>query len=454
MKNWRGLIIPGLLAVALLATAAWGYGEYRARQHLQNRAESQYQKDALELSWHVDNISGQLAQVMVASSQEKNVIGLATLWREAFAAQSSIGGLPLAFIPLSKTEKFLSDVGEAAYGLLERAIQNAEGLTAKDKEVIAQLYDRSKTLKNDLSKLSAQVLHKNLSWTEVETAAVAQNKKLQDNTILDGFELMEKKMEEYPELNLSRDFDPIKPDTRVVREDKKIDAEQAKKAAREWWYSPGDQHEVKVVYQGVGDIPEYGLEIVPSPGEGEPVYLSVSKLDGTVLWAVKPRTIGPTGIDVSEAERRALGFLEKRGFKDVIAVKVEQEDDSAVYTFVPRQGEVLLYPDQLKVMVALDNGEINGFEGATHYMFHRERTLPAPVLSEKDLQKLISPNLRIELVRPALISNSRGREVLTWEVRGSYEDDKFAIFYNAQTGSEEEITRITPPPRFVFSAAG
>ncbi|MCR4440648.1 MAG: germination protein YpeB [Peptococcaceae bacterium] len=454
MKKWRSMLIPGLLVAALLVTGAWGYGEYRTRQHLQNRAESQYQKDALELSWHLDNISGQLAQLMVTSSREKNVIGLATLWRDVFAAQSSIGGLPLAFIPLSNTEKFLSDAGEAAFGILKRVVQGAGELTKKDKEIIAQLYDRSKTLKGDMNKLSARVLDRDLNWTEVETAAVNQNKKLQDNTILDGFELMEKKMEEYPELNLGKDLDPVKPDTRVVREDKKIDVEQAKKAAREWWYSPGDEHAVKVVYQGVGDIPEYGLEITPSPGENEPVYISVSKLDGTVIWAVKPRAINAPGIDFSEAERRALAFLQKRGFENVVTVNVAQEDDSAVYTFVPRQGEVLLYPDQLKVMVALDNGEINGFEGASYYMYHRERTLEAPALSEKDLRKLISPNLKVELVRPALISSGRGMEVLTWEVRGSYENEKFVIFYNAQTGSEEEITRITPPPRFTFTVAG
>ena len=453
IRDWRYWILPAFLVLALLGVGYWGYDEYRARQSLQNRAESQYQKDFYELTWHVDEIAGQLARLMVSASREQNVLGLATLWRQIFAAQANIGGLPLAYVPLSKTEKFLSDTGEAAFALLNRTTQSEEGLTDKDVQVLEKLYGRAKVLKEDLAQLAAKILDRELSWTQVEVAAKQAGGELEDNTIVDGFELMEQKMEEYPEINVDEEFAQVRPDTKVVRSNQKISLEKAKEIARNWWFQPGDRHTANLTYEGVGDIPTYGLEFPPLEGES-PVYIDISKLDGSVVWAMKPKTVVQIDIDLSEGERSAKSFLESHGFNNMVAVKVEQEGNTGVYTFVPRQGEVLLYPDQVKVQVAQDNGEVIGFEGTPYYMFHRKRELPAPEISEAGLRKMLSPRLKVELIRQALITNYWGKEILAWEVRGSFGEEKFAIFYNAETGSEEDIVRITPPPKFEFSVAG
>ena len=450
LESFRKWIIPGLLVLVLAAVGTWGYREYYDRQRLQNRAESQYQLSFHELSWHVDMISGQLAQLIVASSKEQNVLGLATVWRQVFAAQANIGGLPLAFVPLSKTEKFLFDAGEVSFALLSRVTQSNAGLADQDAEIIAELYDRAKLLKNELASMGAQILNRQLSWTQVEMAALQFNGELEDNTIINGFQLMEKKMEEYPEINLGDDFAQVKPDVKKVEGNMEISPGKAIEIARNWWFGQEDKHTGKLTYEGVGDVPTYGIEFEPQSQETVPVYVDISKLDGTIIWAMRPKDSIGANIDLSNGERRGLAFLQAHGFNNMVLVKVEQQDTMGVYTFVPRQGEVLLYPDQVKVQVALDNGEITGYEGTPYYMFHKDRALPVASLSEVQLRKQISPNLNVELIRPALISNYWGKEILAWEVRGSYEEEKFVLFYNAITGSEEEISRITPTQKFEF----
>ena len=131
----------------------WGYQESRLRQELQNRAESQYQKAFHELTWHLDNITGQLAQALVSSSKEQTVLTLATVWRQVFAAQSNLGGLPLAYVPLSKTEKFLSDTGEVANTLLAQTARGQATLQEESSKVLEELYHRCKTLGDELNKL-------------------------------------------------------------------------------------------------------------------------------------------------------------------------------------------------------------------------------------------------------------------------------------------------------------
>ncbi|MDX9872734.1 MAG: germination protein YpeB [Clostridia bacterium] len=453
MRNKRNWIIPGILILALLATGVWGLQESQARQGLQNRAESQYQKNFYELVWHIDIITGQLAQLIVSSSAEQGVIGLASLWRQAFAAQSNIGGLPLAFVSLSNTEKFLSDTGEITHALLSRVTKEAGALSEGEINILKQLYERANNLDGELVKLAAGVLDKQLSWTEVELAAINSNTKLADNTILDGFEIMEQKMEEYPELELGEDFQTVRADEKKMTGEKKISLEEAKKLAGQWWFG-GSAPEVRLIYEGAGNIPTYGLEFSTQKKGEIPVYMDVSKLDGTIVWALKPKAAAGAQVTLDEAGRRAREFLQNHGYFNLVQIDTDMEDNNGIFTFVPRQGDILIYPDQLSVQVALDEGDIIGFEGTPYYMNHQTRNLPPPVISEERLRATLSPNLQVDLIRLALIDNYWGQEVLTWEVRGSFAKEDFVIYYNTHTGIEEEFTRITPPQKHNFNVAG
>lgn len=454
MKKWTRWILPAVLIVALTGTGYWGYTEYMSRQKLQNRAESQYQKAFHELSWHIDNITGQLAQLLVSTSREQNIIGLATLWRQSFAAQSNLGALPLGLVPLSKTEKLLSDTTDVSFAMLNRTAKGASPLSEEEQKMVQGLYEQAKGLEIEMSNLSAQVLNEELSWTQVELALMQSDQEMSDNTILNGFQLAEKKLEEYPEINIAEDLSPVKPDTKTIQGGQEITQEQAQQLAQSWWYQNNVQHNVNMNYEGVGDIPTYGFEFAPAEGEGSSVYIDVSKLDGTIIWTMNPRDVTETKIDLSEGERAALSFLQKRGFPPMVAVKVEHEENTGVYTFVPTQQGALIYPDQAKIEVALDNGEIIGYEGTPYYMYHKKREIVTPRLSEEDIRQQASKLLEIEIIRPAIISNPWGKEVLTWEIRGNVFDEKFVIFYNAENGSEEQITRITPAAKHEFVVAG
>ena len=453
-KKWLYLLVPVILLGGIIGTAVWGYQEMGTRQKLQNRAESQYQKAFYELTAHLDNITGQLAQILVTSSREQATLTLATIWRQVFAAQANIGSLPLALVPLAQTEKFLDNTNVLSSFLLSQTAQGEGGLSENNIKTLENLYQRSQDITNNLNKLGAKILNNELSWTQVETAAYASDRDLEDNTIIDGFKLVEKKMEGYPELNLGDDFAPVEQQTKKITGEEEISTQDAGGKVLRWWFKDPDKHRAVLNHEGGGDIPTYGFEIAPLEKETGPVYIDISKLEGTIIWAMKARPVDVSELELVEGEKKAQAFLENHDYLDFVAVKSHQEDNMGVYTFVPRQGEVLLYPDQVKLEVALDNGEIIGFEATPYYMFHRAREIPVAEISAENLNSFISQRLKVEVVRPALIVNTWGKEALTWEVRGSFDEEKFAIFYNAETGIEESIVRITPTPEFTFKVEG
>ncbi|HHX95921.1 MAG TPA: hypothetical protein GX687_00415, partial [Clostridia bacterium] len=205
MRKHRWLV-PAILILILISSLIGGYREKQLRQKLQNRAEGQYQKAFHELTWHLDEITGQLAQNLISTSPEQKIMSLAALWRQAFAAQANIGGLPLALVPLSQTENFLNNVSTAAAVFLSQITEQDQAKEAERVKAIEVLYERSRALAADLNQLGAKILREELSWTAVEMDAYAADEKLEDNTIVNGFRLLEKNMAAYPEINLASDF--------------------------------------------------------------------------------------------------------------------------------------------------------------------------------------------------------------------------------------------------------
>ena len=108
--------------------------------------------------------------------------------------------------------------------------------------------------------------------------------------------------------------------------------------------------------------------------------------------------------------------------------------------FAARQGDVLCYPDLIKVAVALDSGSIVGFEAEGYLMNHARRTLETPAVSEEAARAVLDPELECLSHQLVLIPTSGKYEVLCHEFKCRLEDGRHYIVYvNAQTGSEEKI---------------
>jgi spore germination protein len=310
---------------------------------------------------------------------------------------------------------------------LSQVAEQDQAQEAERVKTIEVLYERARALAADLNQLGAKILREELSWTAVEMEAYAADEKLEDNTIVNGFRLLEKNMAEYPEINLASDFAQFVPD-KVIESEREISLPEAEKKAVEAWFLKGNNKEAKVIYEGVGDVPTFGVEIT-SPEDNDLVYVDVSKIDGTMIWGMQVKEITQSKLTLKEGEEIALRFLKVRDFPPFEVVKAQKEDHTGVYTLVPRQNKVLLYPDQVKIQVALDEGTVIGFEGTPYYLFHKKRDFPEVQLQPQAIKELLNPRLKVELIQLALIIDASGKEVLTWEVRGSFAEEKFAVFF-------------------------
>ena len=108
--------------------------------------------------------------------------------------------------------------------------------------------------------------------------------------------------------------------------------------------------------------------------------------------------------------------------------------------FAYKENDVIYYTDLIKVKVAMDNGEILGFDARGFLTNHKTRQLSNAKVTEDQARKTISPRLTVEQVQKALIPSNGEVETLCYELKCKTKNNKEVLVYvNCETGEEEQI---------------
>ena len=128
-------------------------------------------------------------------------------------------------------------------------------------------------------------------------------------------------------------------------------------------------------------------------------------------------------------------------------------NESGILTinYAYNQNGVIIYPDLIKVKVALDNGEILGFESTGYLNNHTERIIDKNVISKDQAKKTLNKNLNIKSENLAIIPTEYKTEILCYEFKGTVENREFIVYINAKTGEEEDILVIYNTPNGVLT---
>ena len=71
-------------------------------------------------------------------------------------------------------------------------------------------------------------------------------------------------------------------------------------------------------------------------------------------------------------------------------------DNAVVFNAAPVVNDAVMYPDLIKIKVALDNGSIIGVEGRGYIINNRERNLEQPEHSAQEAAQRVFDGLEIE----------------------------------------------------------
>ena len=123
-----------------------------------------------------------------------------------------------------------------------------------------------------------------------------------------------------------------------------------------------------------------------------------------------------------------------------------KQDGIVTINYAYEQDGVTVYPDLIKLKIALDNGEVMGIETTGYLNNHETRdTSKVSITTEQD-KKDLNKNLDIQSESLAIIPTEWQSEILCWEFKGKIDDTDFLVYINADTGKEEDILVIVNTP--------
>ncbi|GHH98165.1 germination protein YpeB [Neobacillus kokaensis] len=436
----RGLLI-GVLALGVIGTGYWGYQEHQEKNAVLLNAENNYQRAFHSLTYQMDLLNDKIGATLAMNSRHSLSPSLAEVWRITSEAHNDVGQLPLTLLPFNKTEEFLANIGNFSYRTAIRDLDK-EPLTDKEYETLKVLYKQSGEIQSELRKVQYMVLKNNLRWMDVELA-LASGKETTDNTIIDGFKTVEKTVTGFDETDFGPTFANMQKKDENFKNVKgsPISRNEAIRIAKKYMNMDGNT-KVKVTENGKGA--DYGFYSVSIKNEknGQEASMDITKKGGHPIWFINQRDVTKQKISLHDAMTKAQTFLKDTGFTELELFESTQYDNIGVFNFVTNKNGVRIYPEAIKMKVALDNGDIIGVSAEEYLKSLQSRKIGKPAISLKQARSKVNPNLKVMEDRLAVIVNDLNKEVLCYEFLGTIKDDTYRIFINADNGREEEVEKL------------
>lgn len=400
--------------------------------------ENGYRHAFAELSANLNELDVALQKGIYATSPSMLGVLCTQIYGKAMSAQMALGELPYSNVELEQTAAFLAKAGDYA-AALSRSASVTGVCSDEQREALRGLSAGASDLSARVAGLQSDLMGGAVTLEDLEAAeARLSAAEGGGHTLADSsYQTVESDFPELPSLIYDGPFsEHIAGRTPAMLEGREdVTQDEARLAAARFLDLKPELF--TLVSAGSGRLPTYSFSAMVDGGE---LYVEVTRRGGLVVELLHSRPVKSAALSREEAVAAAAAFLTSRGYPNMTESYFIDQGNVLTINFAAQQGEVLCYPDLVKVSVALDNGRVVGFESEGYLMNHTLRDLPRSPVSLGKAQAALSPELDILSHRLALIPTGGEYEVLTHEFKCQSADGRHVLVYiNAQTGQEEKI---------------
>lgn len=406
--------------------------------HYRRATALSYARAFSQLTDSVDKLDAALEKIVYVTSANMISALCTEIYGEALTAQQAIGELPYGNVELEQTAAFVAKVGDYAQALSKSAARQG-GYSGDELENVKQLSQAASTLSGQLDELEAQLNDGTLELDDVAAVEERLSQLTEDGDVLAGssYESVESDFPELPTLIYDGPFSEHlqSREAAMLKDEDTLTMEEAREKAADLLEleaeALSDGREVN------GELPCYAFACTQ---DGEDCTISVTKQGGYLLSLSSQRAVGAETLTAEEEVEKAQAFLAAHGMDDMAESYYIDRGNRLTVNFAAQQDDVICYPDLVKVEVAMDTGEIVGFEAAGYLMNHTSRSSLQPWVSGADAQEQVSGELSVLSRRLALIPTEGENEVLCWEFKCENQDGRrYIVYINAKTGEEQQI---------------
>lgn len=436
----------GIIIALFLLILVTGYYAYALREEYINSRLNTYNQSLVSVVNYINNVENYLAKATISRSPEYSSEALTQIWKDTNLASVYLSQIPLQQEALAKTSRFLNQVGDYSYSLSQKTMAGEE-LGDEDLNNLQMLHQYSKELETTLNQISDEIYAGSISWKTLDN----KTQFAQAVSSVNVFDNIDGNLNEYEGLI----YDGAYSD-HVEKEDKRgltgedCDEEEAKKKVREFF---GEENVKEISSNGFienAKIPCYDFTVTLDTDKK--ASIDISKKGAHVIEFSINREVDVENLKIEDAGERGKVFLGEHGFDSMRETYYLKEQNILTVNYAYDQDGTIIYPDLIKVKIALDNGEILGIETYGYLNSHAIRLFPEPLISIDEARERINPNLELISEGTAVIPTEWKTEIMCYEFKGRVDDREFLVYINVETGKEEDILVILDTPGGILTA--
>jgi len=438
-------ILKSVIVVLIISIIITGYYAFKLKEKYSNLNNNNYTEAFSNLVNYMNTIENYLAKSMISKGSEQATKNLTEIWKNSDLAIVYLSRIPLSQEGLSQTSRFLNQVSDYSYSLSRKSIEGKE-LTDEDFKNLKDLYQYSLEMEQTLNQLSEEIYNGSINWDDLSINS--NNKFAQAVDSINVFSNIDDNLNEYEGLIYDGAYsDHINKMEKLGLTGDDIDEENAKNKAKEFFND--SEYSVKNVenngFVENADIPIYDFTIEFNNVE-ERCSISISKKGGHVVETSFDRNVEEEKISQQEANEIGKKYLDSKGFKNMKETYFIKQGNIVTINYAYDDNGIVVYPDLIKVKIALDNGQILGIETNGYLNSHTDRQKTVPRITLDEARNKLNSDLEIISEGMAIIPTEWKSEILCYEFKGKTNGKEFLVYINVETGKEEDILVILDTP--------
>lgn len=437
----RFLIISIIILSILCAVT--GYYAFSLKEKYNTNNVNNYTEAFSNLVNYVNNVENYLAKAMISKDSTHAAETLTHIWRDSGLATVYLSRIPLQNDGLSQTEKFLNQVSDYSFSLSRKNI-DGEILSEEDFNNLKQLHSYSVDLKSTLNQLSEDLYSGEINWESLNFVSDSSLAQAVDN--MDVFTNIDANLNEFEGLIYDGAYsDHVNKKEKTGLIGKDISEEEAKEKVKEFI---GEENIEEIRYNGFlenADIQSYDF-VVDLKDRDENYSIMISKKGGHIVESSFDREVQEEKISQTEANEIGKAYLSSKGFENMKETYFIKQGNIVTINYAYNDNGIIVYPDLIKVRIALDNGEILGIETTGYLNSHKSRVYKMPQITIEEARKSLNENIEVKSESMAIIPTKWKTEIFCYEFKGSVEGKDFLVYINCETGDEEDILVILDTP--------
>lgn len=425
-----------IMAILVLLTIATGYYAYKLREEYLNDNLNTYNEAFSNVVEYINKIEKSLAKATISKSAEYSTETLTKIWDNSNLALAYLSHIPIADDGLSQTVKFLNQVSDYTYTLSKKGMSQ-ENLTDEELNNLQELHKYCIELGVSLNQIEQDLYTGDAKWQDLTKQNNLQFAQAVDNVTV--FSSIDSNFEEYEGLIYDGAYsDHIEKVEKKGLTGNDISEDEAEQIVRSFF----DGQEIKNITRNGfienASIPVYDFTIEFNNSE-ESAGMNIAKKGGHIVQFDKNRKVSESKITKEEAKEIGKSFLDGKEFKNMEPTYCSITENIVTVNYAYSQDGVIIYPDLVKVKIAMDDGEILGLESSGYLNSHEERTIGEAKITIEQAKENLNSNLQIQSEGRAIIPTKWKTEILCYEFKGKVEDTEFLVYVNCETGKEEDI---------------